>query len=81
MPGTSEDAKLRREQGKRIRSRRVELSITQLDLAKSVGVSKPAVSQWERGKSTPRLSLQRAIAERLETPWSDIFSLDREAVA
>lgn len=81
MTGTPTATSLRRDQGRRIRRLREGLHLSQHDLATSVGATKQAVSEWERGKSTPRPLLQVEIARTLETPWSDIFGLDDWAVA
>jgi DNA-binding XRE family transcriptional regulator len=40
---------------KRIRERRHQLNLAQWDLAKQVGVSQNAVSNWERGECLPHL--------------------------
>lgn len=37
--------------GKRIRSRRMEMNMTQDELAEKLLVSRPAVSNWETGKN------------------------------
>lgn len=41
--------------GERFRSARDHLGLTQADAAKRVGLSKQAVSEWERGRSSPSL--------------------------
>ena len=38
----------------RIKQRRKEIGLTQLDVAKAVGVSKTSVSQWESGDTNPK---------------------------
>lgn len=40
--------------GVRIRQRRKELELTQKQTAKSVGVSAPTISQWEKEETSPR---------------------------
>lgn len=55
--------------------------MSQSDLANVIGVTKAAVSDWERGNSSPRPHLQVEIAKALNVPWSSIFGLDREAAA
>jgi len=40
--------------GERIRHRRLELGLSQIQLAKRFGVGRSAVRQWERGKSVPQ---------------------------
>lgn len=55
--------------------------MSQAELAATIGVTKAAVSDWERGNSSPRPHLQVEIAKALNVPWSSIFGLDREAAA
>lgn len=80
-PPKSPAEAIRRRQGTEIRKFRQFRSLSQSALAESVGVTKAAVSDWERGTSTPRQHLQIAIAKALEVPWSSLFGLDRESVA
>ena len=56
---------LRRIVAKNIRSRRVELDITQLDLAETLGTSQAYVSQLERGNENLTLALLSRIADAL----------------
>ena len=37
----------------RIRSRRLEIGLSQEELAKKLGVNQTAISQWERGVALP----------------------------
>lgn len=76
-PKTPAEA-IRRRQGAEIRKFRKFRSLSQAALAGQVGVTKAAVSDWERGASTPRQHLQVEIAKALEVPWSSLFGLDRE---
>lgn len=52
--------------GARIRQAREAKGLTQQALAKAVRVSRPAVSQWEDGTSTPRPKKLPSIAEALD---------------
>ena len=61
--------------GKGIKALRKRLGLTQLALAKLVGVSGPAVVQWE--KKTGKIRLRRATAEKLQ----EIRKLKKRAVA
>lgn len=79
-PKTPAEA-IRRRQGAEIRKFREFRKLSQATLAETVGVTKAAVSDWERGNSSPRQHLQVGIAKALEVPWSSLFGLDREAVA
>lgn len=74
-------AALRQKQGTRIRTQRDFLDMSQSALAERCGVTKAAVSEWERGTSSPRQHLQVRIAEALRTPWSNLFGLDGESAA
>ena len=49
--------------GERIRQRRLELGLTQVELAKRLGVNEMTVVGWEKGWHHPRAALKR----RLET--------------
>lgn len=49
--------------GERIRVRRNELKMSQEFVADSIGVSRQAVSKWERGIAEPNCENLRAIAE------------------
>lgn len=49
--------------GDRMRKARVAAGLEQADLAKRVGVSRPTVSQWERGRSEPRATQLLAWAD------------------
>ena len=40
--------------GQRVKDKRKELNLTQLEMAKLVGVSHVTISQWEHGENTPR---------------------------
>jgi transcriptional regulator with XRE-family HTH domain len=67
---------IRARQGAAIRDRRLALGLTQASVGAAVGVTKAAVHEWEIGKSTPRLHLQRGLAKFLRTTPSKLFSLD-----
>jgi len=76
----SVDRAIRERQGAKIKQyRRTILRESQEVFAARFGVTKAAVSDWERGASTPRPHLQVAIAKELNAPWSVLFS--PEAVA
>lgn len=74
-------AAIRRRQGGEIRKFRQFKKLSQAVLADMVGVTKAAVSEWERGASSPRQHLQVEVARALDIPWSSIFGLDRESAA
>lgn len=70
---------LRRRRGAKLREFREFRELSQSALAGQVGVTKAAVSDWERGKSWPRPHHQVAVAKALGAPWSALFGLDGEA--
>lgn len=55
--------------GTRIRKRRKSLKLTQVELAKAIGVSGPSVTQWEKDDSMPKSDNARALCEVLKTNW------------
>jgi len=79
--------RLRQRQGAQIRQVRHFRNLTLRQLAErmsqqeGISVTSAAVSEWERGVSTPRQHMQVALCKALDTPWSPIFGLDAEAVA
>lgn len=70
---------IRQRQGAKIRDFRKIHDMTQQDLANKVKVTKAAVSEWERGASSPRPHIQVAIAAALNAPWTTLFGLEGEA--
>lgn len=76
-PRTPSEA-LRLKQGGRIKEYRQFRKLSQSDLAAQVGVTKAAVSEWERGKSSPRATIQVEIARAVGAPWNVLFGLDSE---
>ncbi|MCZ7662593.1 MAG: cupin domain-containing protein [Thermoleophilia bacterium] len=52
--------------GTRIRQRRLDLRLTQSDIASSAGLTKSFVSQIERGVTAPSISTLRGIAKALD---------------
>ena len=63
-----------------MRTRRKMLGISINELAEKLQVTPGAISQWETGRFTPRQHHQVAIAESLDSQWSDIFGLDSEVM-
>lgn len=54
--------------GLRLRQIRKEKRMTQQELAEHLGVSIPAISAWEKGRSLPRDHRLTALAELLDIP-------------
>lgn len=48
--------------------------MTQEELAKRVGVSQPAIAQFEAGKNTPKLYVTIKLAEVLGTTIDDLVT-------
>ena len=59
--------------GKNIKKARLSKSLTQEELAKRIGVSKNAISNYENGVSTPKLELLFAIMTVLEVDANYIY--------
>ncbi len=51
--------------GDRVRTRRLELNMTQEELGKAIGVSKVAISGYENGNRTPKLDIIAKLASVL----------------
>lgn len=62
--------------GERIRKRRVELGLTQMQLASVIGASQSDISVLERCEDHPRMSINRAfaLAKALELSMEELFS-------
>ena len=63
--------------GKFIQELRKEKGLTQEELAEKLGITKNAVSKWERGISLMDLSLLKPLSEILEVSITEILSGDR----
>jgi phage repressor protein C with HTH and peptisase S24 domain len=62
--------------GQRIRDRRKSLGMDINDLAKKLGVSQPAVSQWEIGLTAPSRQKLTRLAEILNVPVASLIADD-----
>ncbi len=63
--------------GRLIEQMRREKNMTQAELADAVGVSKQAVSNWERGKRFPDVSLIEALSETLGVSAAELIKGER----
>ena len=70
--------RIRRRQGVAIRRARERRGMTMDELARTIGVTVGAISQWETGRFSPRQHHQVALACALGVPWSSLFGLDHE---
>ena len=59
--------------GQFIAACRKEQGLTQEQLAEHLGVSKNAVSKWERGLNLPDVSLMQPLCARLEITLNELF--------
>jgi transcriptional regulator with XRE-family HTH domain len=59
-----------------IHRRRVELGLSQQELAQSVGVKQATISRFESGDRTPSIGMLRLLAEMLKTNISQILGED-----
>lgn len=66
--------------GGRIRDSRKRQGLSQADLAALVGVSQPAIANWESGIHDPRRLSLAKLAEVLRTPMDWLAAGDRSAV-
>ena len=57
-----------------MRARRIELGLTQIDLAKSVGVSRQTIISIERGRYDPSLPLAFKLAAALQMAIETLFT-------
>ncbi|MBP2098551.1 helix-turn-helix transcriptional regulator [Enterococcus rivorum] len=60
--------------GKNIRLKRIELKLTQQQLADQVYVTRQTISKWELGKSQPDLLSQKRLEQILSISFTDIES-------
>lgn len=65
--------------GHRIQEARKAAGLTQLKLAKEVGVAQRSVSNWEQAKREPGVFGLRAIARRLGKSMDQLIGLDLTA--
>jgi transcriptional regulator with XRE-family HTH domain len=63
--------------GERIRRLRRDRQLTQLDLARQVGVTNGQISTIERGLSAPSIGTLRKISEALDVPLIEFFESSR----
>ena len=64
-----------------IRDRRLELGLTQQQLADRLGITDKAVSKWERGVCYPDITLLRTLADALEVTVSELLAGQRDEAA
>ncbi|MBO4819077.1 MAG: helix-turn-helix transcriptional regulator [Firmicutes bacterium] len=67
--------------GNYIREKRIEIGLTQEQLAEMVGVSRNTVSRWERGVNIPDYKILRDLASVLGTDVTSILSGENTSAA
>lgn len=60
-----------------IKNRRSEVGITQVELAKAVGVTQGAVAQWESGITSPNIKLLPKLASILECTTDELLGVEK----
>jgi len=60
----------------RVRELRLQQGLTQVTLAKRVGVTRQTIIAVEKGKFVPSVKLALRLANTLGTPLEDVFWLD-----
>lgn len=66
-------ANARQKLGKHIRARRLELHLTQTDLALATGTAQTTIATAENGKFSPKLAELLQLARALKTTASDLL--------
>ena len=61
-----------------IRNMREHLEITQTELAKMLGVTQGAVSQWEKGMTRPDIKFLPKLAEILDCTTDELLGITKK---
>lgn len=64
--------------GDKIRIRREEINISQVELARRIGVTQSAVANYESGLSNPKIELLPKIFEALDVDANYLFGLIKD---
>ena len=60
--------------GDKIKELRIEKSLSQMQLAKLIGVSQKAIDYWERSVNEPKASYIMALVKVFEITYDEFFS-------
>lgn len=60
--------------GERIKARRVELGLTQAQLAEKAGVRQPTLSNWESDSASPHLVKLKTVAAALGVSVAELMT-------
>lgn len=63
-----------------IRKRRAEVGITQVELAKAVGVTQGAVAQWEAHITSPNIRFLPKLAEILDCTTDELLGISKKTL-
>lgn len=63
-----------------IKDFRLKSGYTQQELADKVGITKAAISKYEKGQRQPRLEMLKKIAEVLGVNWTDLVSEEQREI-
>ena len=66
--------------GEQIKARRIEIGMTQQDMADRLAVSRSAISNWETGKNYPDLQIIVQISEELNISLDALLKGDTNVV-
>lgn len=56
---------------------RVNAGLTQTEAAEAIGVSQVTISNWETGKTSPKMSIVPTIADLYKVPVQDLLFAQR----
>ncbi|MBO4940262.1 MAG: helix-turn-helix transcriptional regulator [Clostridia bacterium] len=60
--------------GEKIKELRIEKGLSQMQLAKIVGVSQKAIDYWERNVNEPKASYIMALVKTFELSYDEFFT-------
>lgn len=60
--------------GERIKELRLECGLSQIELAKLIGVSQKAIDYWERNVNEPKASYLIALVKAFEISYDEFFN-------
>ena len=60
--------------GERIKELRIEKGLSQMQLAKTIGVSQKAIDYWERNINEPKASYIIALVKTFELSFDEFFA-------
>jgi transcriptional regulator with XRE-family HTH domain len=67
--------------GNIIKQRRIEQNITQIDLAKRIGVSRQTISNWENDKTLPDIDYIIELAQLFNLSVDQLLIIDSQSIS